>query len=482
MRKIDEEKFLYSVSEESIMKTWDNEAIEEHKFSGTYKNFRKELIRKAGESGSDKKIGTAGREHGKRGNGEAGGEIVVMPCLSRKKKWYRRPAGIAAAVAAAIVFSMGAYAISGLLKIKSQEFTGENGVYTYELEAGDDGEGIMVQPMRLVPNYLPEGYEYLQEHFKDSDEVKKYHGTDGSGGLAIGLDNYYSSLTFNYVSSVENTEINGIKTDILTRNKDDGSDYVVVMFYEELGQVVTIFGHDGISLEEVKKVAENLVLEPTGEEAYQAFAQERAPYDARPVLIGDGRQVQVGEPMEYVNDVVNKKLSFTVTDIDIRDDISGLSEEYFTDYKRISSLLDENGKFAPYERTESVWENNALVEKSTGESHPAFAYITMEITNLSDEPLTDEFVYTNLVYENQETGEEEVEMAEGIGNETVYYDGSDYLDGVYNIKLYHSDFDVGETRTVHLGVLFMKERQDEAYLSFFNWTNVIDICYVKLIS
>lgn len=255
-------------------------------------------------------------------------------------------------MAAAIVFSMGAYAISGLLKIKSQEFTGENGVYTYELEAGDDGEGIMVQPMRLVPNYLPEGYEYLQEHFKDSDEVKKYHGTDGSGGLAIGLDNYYSSLTFNYVSSVENTEINGIKTDILTRNKDDGSDYVVVMFYEELGQVVTIFGHDGISLEEVKKVAENLVLEPTGEEAYQAFAQERAPYDARPVLIGDGRQVQVGEPMEYVNDVVNKKLSFTVTDIDIRDDISGLSEEYFTDYKRISSLLDENGKFAPYERTE----------------------------------------------------------------------------------------------------------------------------------
>ena len=31
------------------------------------------------------------------------------------------------------------------------------------------------------------------------------------------------------------------------------------------------------------------------------------------------------------------------------------------------------------------------------------------------------------------------------------------------------------------GVIFMKERQDEAYLKFFDWTNVTDDCYVKLI-
>lgn len=339
----------------------------------------------------------------------------------------------------------------------------------------------MVQPMRLVPNYLPEGYDYLQEHFKDSDGIKKYHKEDGSGGLTIALDNYNSSQTFSYVSSVENTEINGVKTDILTRNGDVSYNHILLMFYEDLGQIVRIYGHSDLSLEELKKIAENLVLEPTGEEPYQAFVQERETYDAEPVLIEDGRKVQVGEAMEYVGGMANKKLSFTVTDIDIRDDISGLPEEYFTDYERIASMLDENGKFTPYERTEPVWENNALVEKSIGESYPAFAYITMEITNLSDEPLTDEFVYAKLVYENSETGEEEVEMAEGLGSETVYYDGSDYLDGVYNIKLYHSDFDAGETRTVHLGVLFMKERQEEAYLNFFDWTNTMDTCYVKLI-
>ena len=66
MCKIDEEKFLYSVSEESIMKTWDNEAVEEHKFSDTYKKFREDLIRRAGENGSNKKSGMAGSEYGER--------------------------------------------------------------------------------------------------------------------------------------------------------------------------------------------------------------------------------------------------------------------------------------------------------------------------------------------------------------------------------------------------------------------------------
>ena len=55
MRKIDEEKFLYSVSEESIMKTWDSETIEDHEFSDAYKNFREDLIRKAGETGTIRK-------------------------------------------------------------------------------------------------------------------------------------------------------------------------------------------------------------------------------------------------------------------------------------------------------------------------------------------------------------------------------------------------------------------------------------------
>ena len=73
VRRINEDEFLYSVSEESIMKTWDNNDIEDHEFSDTYKNFREDLIRRAGENGNNTKTGMAGSEHGERINGEACG-------------------------------------------------------------------------------------------------------------------------------------------------------------------------------------------------------------------------------------------------------------------------------------------------------------------------------------------------------------------------------------------------------------------------
>lgn len=205
-----------------------------------------------------------------------------------------------------------------------------------------------------------------------------------------------------------------MKTDILTTEGKAEFNHVIIMFYEELGQIVTIYGYNDIPLDELKKVAENIALEPTGGEAYKAFAEEWETTEAEPILMEDGRKVRIGEAMEYKDDAMNKKLSFVVKDIDIRDSISELSKDYFTDYERITSLLDENGKFDAYERTETVWENNALVEKRIGEVHPGFACVTIEITNLSDEPATDEFVYGNLVYKNSETGEAEVKFSKDL--------------------------------------------------------------------
>lgn len=462
---MNKEKFLYTVSEESILKSWDNDTFEDHEFSQSYYQFREKLIQKAGEG---------------KGEQENNKQISVHE-LKPEKKWYRHPVSVAAAIAAAIILSAGAYALSGLFRIKSQEHTGENGAYTYEFEAAGGKDGVAVQPVRLVPNYIPEGYEYLQEHFKNSDEMKKYKNMSGRGKLSIALMNTYTSESFNYISSVEHVEMNGVKTDILTQNADTGDSYIIIMFYEELGQVVTVFGRDGISLKETKKVAENLVLEPTGEETYQAFSEKRTTYKEKPVIVKEGRQVQIGEPMTYEDSIDGENLSFTVTDIELRDNISGLEQKYFVNYEGILSLLDANGNFAVYEQKESVWENNALVEKSLGERHLGLAYITAEIKNLSEGEAKDNFVWGRLIYEDPETGEEEKEFLSGVSSECVYYDGSDYADVENGKHIFASDFETGETRTVHLGVIFLKERQDEAYLKFFDWTNVTDDCYVKLI-
>ena len=111
---MNKEKFLYTVSEESILKSWDNDTFEDHEFSQSYYQFREKLIQKAGEG---------------KGEQENNKQMPVHE-LKPEKKWYRHPVGVAAAIAAAIILSAGACALSGLFRIKSQEHTREKwGVY-----------------------------------------------------------------------------------------------------------------------------------------------------------------------------------------------------------------------------------------------------------------------------------------------------------------------------------------------------------------
>lgn len=78
--------------------------------------------------------------------------------------------------------------------------------YTYEFEAADGEDGVMVHPMRLVRIIFQRVMNICQEYFEDEDGIKKYHKTDGSSGLTIVLENYHVNLTFPYISFVENTE------------------------------------------------------------------------------------------------------------------------------------------------------------------------------------------------------------------------------------------------------------------------------------
>ncbi|MBQ1181198.1 MAG: hypothetical protein IIX63_03690, partial [Treponema sp.] len=43
------------------------------------------------------------------------------------------------------------------------------------------------------------------------------------------------------------------------------------------------------------------------------------------------------------------------------------------------------------------------------------------------------------------------------------------------------DFEPGKTRTIHVGLLYLKEREDEAYISMRSWIGHLDDRYVKLV-
>lgn len=467
-KKINEEKFLHDLAEESILKDWNSPMEGEREFSESYREFRRSLIEQA--------------ETGKKGETEEMAEIIAMqPKKTKRKRFFKMPAGAAAAIAAVVLLSVGAYAISGLFHVESKEYTDESiGEYSYTFEAQ---EGAEVQPMQIVLGYLPEGYEFT-EGAGERTTFGKYHKADGSGGLTIGIQDYSRQIRLPFISSEEETEINGIKTDILTRDGEIEYNHILLMFYEEEGQIVTMYGYKDISVDELKKVAENLSLEPTGEATYVPEAADKGEepqvYSESAPQILDENVVRIGESIPIRNG-----LSFTVKNIELKDNLSGLPEEYFSSADHYEEFINEDGTIQSAEIGGTVWENNAMVEKSEGISPVKFAYVTLEIANTSEADLTDQYVYTSMVYRNPETNEAQMKGILGgfwraSGMEPVYYDGSDYMDGENNKHLFFSDFKAGETRTVHLGLFCLETEADNAYLVFRDWTGELEPLYVKL--
>lgn len=453
-RDINEEKFLKDVSEESIMKSWGaGEEGMDHEFSKDYKEFCQNLIKQTGAV-----------------------ELTNM----KKKRFFKTPFGVAAAFAAVLVLSVGAYAISGLFTVKSEETSQQPGGYTYTFEAQ---EGVTVQPMKIVPGYLPEGY--VETSGGNGISLSKYHTEDGGSGITIGLNNYSDTIEFPFISEVEETEIGGVKADVLTRNGDIEYNHIIMMFYEELGQVVTMYTYKDISVEEAKKIAENIKLEPTGEEAYTPFAENtNKDYEAEPEvpqIVGEEQIIQKGDSM-----AMSENLSFVVKDIELRDNVNGLDENYFGNYSTdLLPYINADGTFKTVELGYTTWENNEMISVDEGEGHVKLAYVTMEVQNHSDETLTDTFVYGNIMNIDPET---KVPGFTGIlegwwrasGTDPMYYDGSDYAGEEYSKHLFYSDLQANETREIHMAIPYVQEKEGSAYLHFDSMNESQAEYFVKL--
>lgn len=470
-RDMNEDKFLYDISEESILKDW-NMGIEapDHEFSEEYQKFRQEMLRKAG-----KPEDTEAKENG-----------AVIPVSGRKKHFFKTPIGVAAAIAAVFLLSAGAYAISGIFQVKDRKQDDASGEIYYTIEAQ---EGIAVTPTYIKLGYVPEGYEEMKNG-GNGTTVHKLHKADGSGGLTVGISDYSSGLNFPFVSSYEETEIGGIKADILRRDGTIEYNHIILLFYEELGQVVTIYGHRDISLDELKKIAENIQLEPTGEEAYVPEVNadgEKGKDTVEPDFSVEADQrIELGETIDIVSGI-----TFTVKDIELKDNMNGLDEKYLSyNEDGYNQYLNEDGTFKDVELGYSTWENNAMVEKTQGTDQVKMAYVTMEVTNTSDEDVTDTFVWGRL----GTIGEDNIfklfadysgilkGWSKAAFGEPFYYDGSDYADSANSNKhLFFSDFKAGETRTVHLAFAYVEQMEENAWIALRSWVGDKEPVYVKLV-
>lgn len=473
-KRTDISQLFYDLSEESIIDCWDNCTIEneEHEFSQNYKTFRENLIRKVDEGEYDDcKHDTSDL-----------GKIIPFNKNRIERGWKKRFPGVTAAaiLATVIIFSMGVYALVHFYDVIFTER--DQGKYVYEIEAQYE---LQLQPVRLILNYVPEGYELsLAQGEEESDGIKKYRRVNGEGGFSVFVNSYYEIKEEGLASEIEHVEIGGVPAIIFTVNGDAVEyNHRIELHYTDIGQVVSIYGQRDVALEELKKVAENLEIEIIEGETYEAFVEENNSY-VDPLGIKKG--IITEETIVPIGTTVNldEIRSIKVMDIELMDNISSLPEAHFR--YDMSKYQNEDGTFKTYDQIDTAWEDNAWVTKKTGTGHIGFAYITLEIANLTNEPLEEQFVWATIGYRNVETNHQESAQLDGIQNEIslnepVYYDSTDPTDDPNIHTDFISDFEAGETRTVHLGVLYLKERQDEAYISLRDWIGHLDDCYVKLI-
>lgn len=465
---------FYELSEESMIARWNNDynPNDNHDFSDKYKSFREDLIHKTKEDESSKE----------RNVENTSVKIIDLKRCKLKKRSNTKYSGISAAAIAAsvLVFSMSVYAVAHFYQVYFKE--SEDGSYIYQVRSAED---VLLQPVRLQLNYLPEGYElHLSQCEEEQDGIKKYRRIDGSGGFSVYVNSYYEIDEKGWVSEIEKINLNGVEAIVFKINGDNVIyPHRIDLHYKEMGHVVSIYGQSDISMDEMKKIAENLELMEIEGEMYEAYVENPSTAYSNSLgikkgIICEDTIVPIGTPVD-----LNGERSIKVADIELMDNISDLPKSYFD--RDLTNYLNEDGTFKLVNLIEKTWEDNEMFTNVAAAGHIGFAYLTLEVANLTDEYLEDEFVWVGMSYRNPETDSEESAWKEFVLDEIpmgepVYYDSTDSMDPRIHTS-YISDFEAGETRIVHMGLLYLKEREEDAYISMRSWIGNLDDCYVKLV-
>jgi hypothetical protein len=236
--KIDIDRMLYLIGEEDAMGELDK-FTETHNFSKKYESKKMKMIKKVN-------------------------SIDPIPMPNRKGKGMTKKKIIVliAAITATLALSITAYGMCRKFFITTSRDE-ETGTITYNVQSES---GITKIPLiNITPGYLPEGYLPL------ANAPGKY-STNGEPSAEEGIliyqnDYIYQPESYN-ISNVEETTIGGVKAYIET-SEGILYKYKIDLIYEEDGQIITVGGT--VSLDELKKVAENIKYEVVPREFLQLY-------------------------------------------------------------------------------------------------------------------------------------------------------------------------------------------------------------------
>ncbi len=455
MNKKDEfDKLMYLLGEEKSIDQLNHQA-RKHKFSEEYERRKLELINEY-----------------KGSNGETIDADLSTSAVGRKSR-SKRFVILSVAIIAMLAISITALGIATRYEVKANR-NEETGTFTLDVKPIFKND--KVPEIKVVPQYLPEGYVEVK------DTPGKYHlsGSGSTGGITI-LP-VYSPYDFKdiYVSSVEDKTIGGVKAKVLTR---DGIDFrhIIYLLYENDGQIVKLYGHETVPLEELIKVAENITYNEIPGSFVDIPAYSSGYVNNKDEVVENTIQEPVEREFFGINEerkdfiaIEKADLSYTVKNIEVMDEAPDLKQEYFArienvvdKYDNYLQYLNDDGTLKEYERLErEYWANNKM-NRQTKVVGMKFVYVTLEVTNTSEEDIIDTSFSPRMTYiiEKLEHDEEGIYPSNHelqYEARPFYFDKGDYQGTHY----YFVDFKAKETYEIHLAYAVDEDYIDNAYISF----------------
>lgn len=434
--KFDIDKIEFLIGEEDAMEEFDK-FIKPHKFSKKYEEGKIKMLKE------DNNI-----------------EITAINNGKSKGMMKKKVIVLVAAVTAALAISLTAYGVGRKFFVTVQKEE-ESGKVTYDVKS--DTEITEIPLINITPGYLPEGYLPL----KGAPEKYAPNGeSNGEEGILIYQNDYiYQPESYN-ISNVEETTIGGVKAYIST---SEGMlyKYKIDLIYEEDNQIISVSGT--VSLEELKKIAENIKFEVVPGEFLKLYKPVTAEENSNvaPAVPAD-HVFNLGKEMDY-NMSSEENPIFTINKVEIMDKLPEVRENCFWDYNKYLEAINEDGTLKDYERSVSIkWEDNEMKQETETASRK-FAYVTLTLRNPFDKEL--KFINVRPTIEYRTKGAEGAleafpsdsrggnEIAGG--KEPIYFDKSDYTGGMF----YFCDLAPNETKEVHLIYLLDEDYLEDAYIT-----------------
>lgn len=447
------DKLMYLLGEEKSIDQLSHQATK-HKFSEEYERRKLELINEY-----------------KGSNGETIDVDLSASAVGRKRRG-KRFVILSVAIIAMLAISITALGIATRYEVKANK-NEETGTFTLDVKPIFKND--KVPEVKVIPQYLPKGYVEVK------DTPGKYHlsGSGSTGGITI-LP-VYSPYDFKdiYVSSVEDKTIGGVKAKVLTR---DGIDFrhIIYLLYENDGQIIKLYGHETVPLEELIKVAENITYNEIPGSFVDIPAYSSGYDNNKDEVVDNTIQESIEREFfgidEERNDFIDRAksdLSYAVKSIEVMDKTPDLKPEYFDrienvidKYDNYLQYLNDDGTLKEYERLErEYWADNKM-NRQTKVVGMKFVYVTLEVTNNSEEDIIDTYFSPLMTYiiESHDHDEDGIYPSNHeLQHESrpFYFDKGDYQGTHY----YFADFKAKETYEIHLAYAVDEDYLDTAYIS-----------------